>query len=177
MLNKNGFVKENNYEGIILLEKNDFIFKCYSELNSNIKQFENEVWGINSDPDFNSIPLWKCYTIEDNNIIYGYIILSTRYFENGEIYMKVNSPTEISKTFLDIEDFVIINTKKVIKIMSDVINIIINDISNGNFDGFVINPNDYSKLFVKRLSKLKLPIKYYNYPKFRPVGYESIKNF
>lgn len=177
MLTNLGFKKERDFEGEILLEKNGLVFKCYSELNNNLRQFERDIWGINSDPDFNDIPLWKCYTIENEEYIFGYIILSTRYFENGDIYRRVNSPNEITKTFLDVEDFVIVNTKKIARIVTKSVNIIVDDIIKGEFDGFVINPNEYSKSFVKRLSKLGLPIKYYNYPKYRPVGYENIKGF
>lgn len=175
MLTKIGFKKERDFEGEILFERNNLVFKCYSELNDNIRQFEKEIWGYNSDPDFNDIPLWKCYTVEDNEYIFGYVILSKRYFDNGEIGRRVSIPNEISKTFLDVEDFVMVDTKRIARIVDRAISIMVKDVTSGNFDGFVINPNDYSKSFVKRLNKLGLPIKYYNYPKFRPVGYEAIK--
>ena len=170
MLSNKGYLKKKT----IFKSNKRFKINCIEEMFDMkiIHKMEKEVWGNNSDPDFDDIPLWKCYTIENANYILAYAIISKRYFyDNEEVHftqIMVNDLSEI-KIALDFEDLVVINNRAAMPYITELIDKMFEEIVDANPDYIILNPNSNSRPLLKRLKALNLPIKYHrNYPAYLP---------
>ena len=164
--------KDLTNKGTIISERDNIKLVKYYEINDNILDFEEFVWGYNSDDDLPDENIHSIYTIEetcnDGHYMLGYIIILNKYFVKGDINKESSRFNPLTKRYADIADLVILDMRKTIKEVRLMANLTISDISENSFKGIVLNPNDNSAPLIKRLEVIGIPIKYYNYPSFYP---------
>lgn len=138
---------------------------------------EEEVWGEDSDPDIEEMPLWNSYMIKSEDYILAYILMSKRYFVEGHLNCERKKyEAQNCQVAVDIEDFVVLNMRKAAPFIPQIIDLIEKSLNDLNPDFIVCNPNSLSKPFIKRLKKFGYPIKYYSYPSYNAEGYQKMKD-
>lgn len=177
MLNKkygylrNRNLRSNNYNGDEKFELRVIDRELWKE----VLQMEKEIWQDDHDDDIQdemNLDFFNSYAIVSENYILGYILLNKRYHR--------------SKIAIDIEDFVVVNMRLALPFIKEIIerasiqlkNINSRKNKNKRIKYILVNPNSYSRNFVKRI-KPNIPddvvIMFRHYGGFEPYGYEELK--
>lgn len=175
------FTKDNITKRMI---SNSYILKIFK---NTIHTMEKEVWEDNADPDYDDMPVHSVITVESEGIIHGYILISERFFENKNFCSEINPSKrkyEIDNykklghlRALDIEDLVMFDSKNIYKYnYNEIIKALSIVFNEKEADVILMNPNNNSKNMIKRIKEItNIPIKLYDYPSYKPYGYNKAK--
>lgn len=170
MLNKDMGYKMT--EKIEMFDENYRVKKIKPRLFKQVLGMEKEIWLEDHDEDIAdemNLKFFSSYAIVNREYMLGYILFNKRTY-NGMIG-------------IDIEDFVCVNMRKCLPHIKKIIELATKELlSRNDVKCIIVNPNDYSRNFIKRIEKIlnennsNIKIFYRYYGGFEPYGYEKLKN-